>query len=187
MVRKVRPTVLIGSSAVQGAFSESLLAELADLVDRPLILPLSNPTSRAEATPEIIMRATKGSAFVATGSPFSGFEFQGEHIMTGQCNNAYAFPGIGLGVVAIKAQRISDQMLLAASRAISECVAENDYSKWLITPIPEMAVAVAKRVAYAVAEVAMEQGLALSPADDVKERVDRIYWEPGYYPIVFKD
>ena len=187
VVRKVKPTVLIGSSAVRGAFSEDLLSELASLVDRPLILPLSNPTSRAEATPEAIMRATQGTAFVATGSPFPGFEFQGEHVMTGQCNNAYAFPGIGLGVVAVNAQRISDQMLLAASRAISECVAENDYSRWLITPIPEMAVTVAKRVAYAVAEVAVEQGLAVAPAEGVHERVNQVYWEPGYYPIVSQD
>lgn len=186
VIRKVKPTVLIGSSAVKGAFTEEILKELAGLVDRPLILPLSNPISRAEATPQLIMEATDGSAFVATGSPFPSFNFGDELVITGQCNNAYAFPGIGLGVVAVNARRISDQMLLAASRAISQCVEENIYSKWLITPIPEMAVLVAKRVAYAVAEVAIEQGLAQATNESVVDRVDRVYWEPKYYPIIYQ-
>ena len=87
----------------------------------------------------------------------------------------------------MKAQRISDQMLLAASRAISDCVEENDYSDRLITPIPEMAVTVAKKVAYAVAEMAIQQGLAKQPSEGVCGRVDKVYWEPEYFTIVPQD
>ncbi len=186
VVRGMKPTILIGSSAVAGAFTPEILAEVVRLVCRPVILPLSNPTSRAEASPEQIYRATNGQAFVATGSPFASFEFNGHTVMTGQCNNAYAFPGIGLGVVAVKAQRITQRMLSAASEAISDCVVRNDYSEHLITPIPEMAVMVAKEVAYAVASVAIEDGLSdcAVTGDALRELIDSVYWEPDYYPII---
>tara|TARA_Y200000002_G_C22687475_1_gene666549 strand:- start:4571 stop:6259 length:1689 start_codon:yes stop_codon:yes gene_type:complete len=183
VVKVIKPTILIGCSAVAGSFTDEILRDLASLVDHPVILPLSNPTERAEATPEAIYTATLGRVFVATGSPFPAFSFGGKAQVIGQCNNAYAFPGIGLAVVAVKARRITDEMLYAASEAICDYVVNNKYSDQLITPIPEMSVEIAKSVAYAVAKKAVESDNAGLSGDPIK-LVDELYWEPKYYPVV---
>lgn len=119
VVRRIEPTVLIGVCGMPGIFTEEVVRAMHANCEMPLIMPLSNPTSRAEAVPEDVIRWTDGQALVATGSPFAPVEYEGRTIPIAQCNNAYIFPGIGLGVVAAGAKRVTDAMLMASSRALA--------------------------------------------------------------------
>ena len=120
VVANARPTVLIGTSGQPHAFHEAVVRAMADRVRRPVIFPLSNPTERAEATPQDLMEWTEGRAVIGTGSPFPPVERDGHTFRVDQTNNAYVYPGIGLGAIAAKARRISDGMFLAAARTIAE-------------------------------------------------------------------
>ena len=120
VVKRVHPTMLIGTAAQPRAFTEEIVREMARRVARPMIFPLSNPTSRAEALPGDLIAWTEGRALVATGSPFDDVEYGGRRIPIGQCNNAYIFPGVGLGVIAAQAQRVTDAMFIAAARTLSD-------------------------------------------------------------------
>ena len=119
VVRNTAPGVLVGTSAQPGAFTEQIIREMASRTERPVILPLSNPTSRSEAVPDDLMKWTEGRALVATGSPFPPVRVNGRDITIGQCNNAFIFPGVGLGIVATKARRVTNQMFVAAARALA--------------------------------------------------------------------
>jgi malate dehydrogenase (oxaloacetate-decarboxylating) len=121
VVRQVRPTVLIGVSGQLGAFTEETVRTMARQVERPIIFPLSNPTSRSEAVPADLVAWTEGRALIATGSPFPDVPYEGQKIPISQCNNAYVFPGLGLGVIASGAQRVTDEMFLAAAQVVSQC------------------------------------------------------------------
>ena len=118
VIRNVDATILIGLSTLGGAFTESIVREMARKVDRPIIFPLSNPTDRCEAVPEDLMRWTDGRAIVATGSPFAPVEFAGRKIPIAQCNNVYVFPAVGLGLIASRARRVTDRMMMAARARI---------------------------------------------------------------------
>ncbi len=120
-MRNARPTILIGASGQPGAFTEEVVRAMAEHVDRPIIFPLSNPTSRAEATPADLIAWTDGRALIATGSPFEDVSYGGRRFPIAQCNNSYVFPGLGLGVLAVGAQRVSDAMFMAAARALADC------------------------------------------------------------------
>jgi malate dehydrogenase (oxaloacetate-decarboxylating) len=120
VVRHVRPTVLIGTSAQAGAFIEGVVREMARHTERPVIFPLSNPTSKSEAVPADLYAWTEGRALVATGSPFPEVIYEGRAYRTGQCNNSFIFPGVGLGVVAACARRVSEAMFVAAARVLAE-------------------------------------------------------------------
>ena len=115
-----KPTTLIGVSGQQGAFTEEIVRAMAQTVKRPVIFPLSNPTSRCEATPEDLMRWTEGRAIIGTGSPFHAVEWEGRKIPVDQTNNSYIFPGVGLGILAVKARRVTDSMFMAAAQALAE-------------------------------------------------------------------
>ncbi len=164
------PTVLIGVSGAPGLFSEQIITEMHKHCQRPIIFPLSNPTSRVEALPEDILRWTNGEALVATGSPFDPVILNGKTYPIAQCNNSYIFPGIGLGVLASRAKRVTDEMLMASSRALAECspLAINGTGS-LLPPLEEIQ-QVSKKIAFAVAKKAMEQGKASTSSDERLKR-----------------
>lgn len=181
VMRNAKPTVLIGVSGAPGLFSKEVIQEMHKHCERPIVFPLSNPTSRVEATPNDIIRWTDGQALVATGSPFDPVTHNGQTYPIAQCNNSFIFPGIGLGVLAIKATRVSDEMLRESSRALSECspLAING-SGALLPPLEEIHT-VSKKIAFAVAKKAIEQGYALEITDEaLHQKIEQYFWKPVY-------
>lgn len=188
VVDVVQPTVLIGCSAVAGAFTESVVKSMASSVARPIILPLSNPTTRAEATPTDLFEWTAGKALVATGSPFDVVEYDGRTVRISQCNNAFIFPGLGLGVIASKAKRVTDGMLAAAAHALAECSPLENDPEGALLPMIKDSHAVSRRVALRVAQVAREEGVVFEQSDaDLEEIIEAIFWEPEYVPYQYVD
>ena len=178
---QARPTILIGVSGQPGLFTESVIQSMTENSDTPIIFPLSNPVSRAEATPENIIRWTDGKAIIATGSPFQPVSHNGESYRIAQCNNSYIFPGIGLGVLAVRANRVTDEMLLASSEILAEASPRASRTgKDLLLPLQQIT-EVSRSIAFAVAKVAQEQGHALKISDaQLHARIDQIFWTPHY-------
>ena len=181
VARHVAPTILIGTSGQPGMFTEIIVREIARQVERPIIFPLSNPTSNQEADPADLIAWTDGRAIVATGSPSGDARHRNRTIRIGQCNNAYAFPGIGLGAIAVRARRISDEMFLAAARALSErSPMRRDPDSPLFPPLDDIR-DVSRHVALAVAAEAQRNGLAdPTAAGDLEGLVDSMRWTPRY-------
>jgi malate dehydrogenase (oxaloacetate-decarboxylating) len=181
VVSNAKPTVLIGTSGQAQAFHEGVVREMAAHVQRPVIFPLSNPTERSEATPADIDAWTEGRAVIGTGSPFPPVERNGKMFRVDQTNNAYVYPGIGLGAIAVKAKRISDAMFLAAARAIAELSpAKRDPQANLLPPLVEIR-DVTYHVAQAVAKQALAEGLAAAMPDEaVAAAIKGVMWEPVY-------
>ncbi|HEX9098245.1 MAG TPA: NAD-dependent malic enzyme [Candidatus Dormibacteraeota bacterium] len=182
VVRRVKPTILIGVSTIARAFTEEIVREMALHVERPIILPLTNPTSLSEAVPADLMAWTDGRALVATGSPFPPVRHGGVLHTIGQANNALVFPGIGLGTIVARAERVSDGMLSAAASAVA---ASTDVSVEGASLLPEVERLreVSRAVATAVAARAAAEGLARGPVDHLEDRVREAMWEPVYCPI----
>jgi len=181
VVRSVHPTVLIGTAAQPGAFTEEIVREMAQHVARPIIFPLSNPTSKSEAVPATLIEWTEGRALIATGSPFPPVQYDGRVMHIGQCNNAFIFPGVGLGVIATRARRVTDAMFVAAARALSELSpARRDPTASLFPALEEVR-EVSRRVALAVGAEAQRAGLAeeTSP-EELERRVVATMWTPQY-------
>jgi malate dehydrogenase (oxaloacetate-decarboxylating) len=181
VISNAKPTVLIGTSGQAHAFHEAVVREMATHVQRPVIFPLSNPTERSEATPADIDAWTDGRAVIGTGSPFPPLERNGKLFRVDQTNNAYVYPGIGLGAIAVKAKRISDAMFLAAARTIAELSpAKRDPNANLLPPLVEIR-DVTFRVAHAVAKEAVAEGLAEAMNHDaIVAAINAIVWEPVY-------
>jgi malate dehydrogenase (oxaloacetate-decarboxylating) len=181
VIGKLNATILIGLSTVGGAFSEPIVREMARRVDRPIIFPLSNPTSRSEAKAEDLIRWTDGRALVATGSPFAPVSYGGRKIPVAQCNNIYIFPAMGLGVVASGARRITEPMMLAAARALAEnAPALTDQSASLLPPLTELR-RVAVEIAVAAGIQAQKDGVAPKISEDeLHQRVLKTQWAPAY-------
>jgi len=185
VTRHVRPTILIGTAARKGAFSEEVVREMARHVERPIIFPLSNPTEKSEATPADLLRWTDGRALVATGSPFADVEVDGHPVRIGQCNNMFVFPGVGLGVLASGAQRVTDGMFLAAARALSATAPSRSDPRAALYPHVVEVRDVSRKVALAVAAQAIREKIAQSlDAEALEQRVDALMWEPRYRPLV---
>ncbi|EIK96124.1 malate dehydrogenase [Pseudomonas sp. M47T1] len=181
VVKQAKPTILIGVSGQRGLFTEAVVREVYAHCKQPLIMPLSNPTSRVEATPAEVLEWTEGNALVATGSPFAPVDINGRSLPIAQCNNAYIFPGIGLGVVAAKATRITDAMLMAASNALAECSPVVTGSGDAVLPPLKDIQAVSKKIAVAVAKQAQADGVALeTPEDTLLQAIERNFWFPRY-------
>jgi malate dehydrogenase (oxaloacetate-decarboxylating) len=181
VVANAQPTVLIGSSGQPGAFSQAIVQSMAKHVRRPVIFPLSNPTDRAEATPQDLDDWTQGRAVIGTGSPFPPLMRNGKTFRVDQTNNAYVYPGIGLGAIAADARRISDGMFLAAARTIAEfSPAAQDPTANLLPPLVDIR-RLSFHVAIAVAKQAQAEGLADPLADAMlTAAVRHEMWEPLY-------
>ena len=182
----IHATILIGLSTVPGAFSEPIVREMARKVERPIIFPLSNPTSRSEANGEDLIHWTDGRALVASGSPFAPVTYVGRKIPIAQCNNIYIFPAMGLGLVASGARRVTEPMMLAAARALAaNSPALKDPSASLLPPLTQLR-EVAASIAIAVGVEAQKNGVAPKINDDeLRERVLKTQWTPAY-PSFFK-
>ncbi|MEV6115032.1 NAD-dependent malic enzyme [Streptomyces sp. NPDC052109] len=186
VVRQVRPTVLIGTSGQGGAFTEDIAREMARHIERPIILPMSNPTDLAEATPADLLDWTDGKALVATGSPFAPVEREGTTYEIGQANNALVFPGLGLGAIVARASRVTDRMLRAAADAVARRTDGGEdvdrLNAPLLPPIRDLR-ATSEAVAVAVARTAVAEGVARAGLDDVEAAVRAARWEPVYPPV----
>jgi malate dehydrogenase (oxaloacetate-decarboxylating) len=183
VVRRVKPTILIGVSTIAQAFTEAVVREMAAHTPRPIILPLTNPTSQSEAVPEDLVHWTEGRALIATGSPFPPVTYGDVVYNIGQANNALVFPGIGLGTIAARAERVSDSMLAAAAASVAALTDVSGEGASLLPDVERLR-EVSLAVATAVAAQAAEEGLARSPVDDLVRRVREAMWAPIYLPVV---
>ena len=183
VVKNAHPTVLIGVTAQPGLFGGEILAEVAKATERPVVFALSNPTSKCEATPEEVWRATGGRGLVATGSPFPAMDWEGRTLRPSQCNNMYIFPGVGLGALVAKASKVTDGMLMAASRAVSGMVTQEQEGMGLLLPEMEEIRKASAAVAVAVARAARDEGLGRQVDDQELERlVAQAQWDPRFLP-----
>jgi malate dehydrogenase (oxaloacetate-decarboxylating) len=187
VMNNARPTTLIGVSGQAGAFTESAVRAMASHCERPIIFPLSNPTSRTEAIPTDLVEWTDGRALIGTGSPFPPVPWKGEMLPINQTNNSYIFPGVGLAVLAVNARRVTDTMFMAAGKALAALSpARNDPKARLLPPVDQLR-AVSIDVALATAKQAQIDGVA--DACDESELLPRIMaqvWEPVYQPYRLK-
>jgi malate dehydrogenase (oxaloacetate-decarboxylating) len=183
VVANAAPTLLIGTSGQAHAFSEDVVRAMAARVPRPIIFPFSNPTERCEAAPADLLAWTEGRAVIGTGSPFPPVTRDGKLFRIDQTNNAYVYPGIGLGVIAVEARAISEGMFLAAARTVADLSpAKRDPHANLLPPLGELR-DVSQQVAIAVAKKAVSEGLtSLDRMEDVAGRIREKIWEPAYAP-----
>nr|WP_323970251.1 NAD-dependent malic enzyme [Psychrobacter sp. KCTC 72983] len=174
-------TVLFGVSGQKGLFTQEVIEALCANTEHPIVLPLSNPTTRVEATPQEVMNWSRGKAIIATGSPFPPTTFNGQTFEVSQCNNSYIFPGIGLGVLAVQATSISDNMLMAASQALADISMEYQKAPGAILPPIKVIREISEKIAYAVAVQAVEDKLALpDTAENLQRRIEANFWLPEY-------
>jgi len=187
VVRNAKPTVLIGVSGQTGAFTEQAVREMAKHTARPVIFPLSNPTSRSEATPQDLMDWTEGRALIGTGSPFDPVNVGGKKVHVAQTNNSYIFPGLALGIIASKARRVTDTMVQAAATELTHHLpTQTDKEGNLLPPISD-ARSLGRVIAIAVGKRAIQDGQAQVPDEDALIReVDANIWEPVYVPYDHK-
>ncbi len=185
VMRHAKPTVLVGVSGQPGLFTEEIVRTMAGGTQRPIIFPLSNPTSRIEATPSDLIAWTDGRALIATGSPFDPVEFGGRSYPIAQCNNSYIFPGMGLGILAAGARRVSDQMFMAAGEALAAgSPAAQDTQAPLLAPLSQVR-EMSRDIALAVACQAQREGLAeKTTTEELQKRIEATFWKPAYRPIV---
>jgi malate dehydrogenase (oxaloacetate-decarboxylating) len=183
VIANAHPTVLIGTSGQAHIFSEGAVRRMAEHVHRPVIFPLSNPTARSEAVPQDLFNWTQGRAVIGTGSPFPPIKRNGGVFRVDQTNNAYVYPGIGLGAIAVKARRISDTMFLAAARTIADfSPAKRDAQANLLPPLVELR-NISFQVAVAAARQAQSDGLAEPGSEaDLIAAVRAKIWQPIYAP-----
>jgi malate dehydrogenase (oxaloacetate-decarboxylating) len=185
VVFNLHPTMLIGTSTQTGAFTEEIVRDMAKHTKHPIVFPLSNPTSKAEATPENLLNWTDGRVLVATGTPFADVTFQGKRTRIGNCNNAFIFPGLALGAMIARARIISDGMISSAGIELSKwSQAEADPNAALM-PTLEDVQSISRDVAIAVAMTAMKEGLATSISmEELERRMDALSWKGDYYRYI---
>jgi malate dehydrogenase (oxaloacetate-decarboxylating) len=181
VVKQAKITVLFGVSGQKGLFTQEIIESLCANTEHPIVLPLSNPTSRVEATPQEVTNWSDGRAIIATGSPFANTTYNGQSFEVSQCNNSYIFPGIGLGVLVARATGISDNMLMAASQALADISMEYKKAPGAILPPINVIKEISEKIAYAVAMQAVEDKLALPvTAENLQRRLEANFWLPEY-------
>ena len=181
VVRNAKPGVLVGATGQTGAFTEEIIREMASHEEHPVIFPLSNPTSRAEATPEDLLKWTDGKAVIATGSPFDPVEYNGVTHVIAQCNNSYIFPAMGLGIRASRARRVTDSMFMAAAFALKEASPALKDPTASLLPSLTIIRDVGRSIARAVAQAAIDAEVADSlTAEEIDQRIEETMWKPEY-------
>ncbi len=181
IIKAVQPTVMIGTSTVYNAFTEAAIKEMAKYADRPIIFPISNPTEKIEAIPADLIKWTNGKALVATGIPSATVAYQGIDYQIGQANNALIYPGVGFGALAVNARIINDEMLAAAAHALGGLVDVKASGAPVLPPVSQLT-AFSKQVAIAVAQSAIDQGLAQTDLS-AEQAVAAMHWQPEYQPF----
>jgi malic enzyme len=183
VVEKFRPSILVGVAGQPGAFTEAVVRAMAENAQRPIIMPLSNPTDYAEARPEEILRWTEGRALVATGSPFADVVMDGRRHLIGQGNNVFIFPGLGLGTLLSEARQVSDGMIAAAARTLADVVRQESLGESRLYPRVAWLRQSTRAVATAVMRTAVAEGLS-PPLDEagIEARLAAAHWEPEYPP-----
>jgi malate dehydrogenase (oxaloacetate-decarboxylating) len=186
VIHNAKPTVLIGVSGQAGVFTEEIVRAMTQYAERPIIFPLSNPTSRSEATPQDLLNWSNGTAIVGTGSPFPPVSREGRSIPIDQTNNSYVFPGVALGLISAQARRVTDSMFMVAAKTLAKLSpTETDKKGRLLPPVTEIR-SVSIAIAMAVAEQAWKEGLALlPPGESLVQAVRANVWEPRYLPYRF--
>jgi malic enzyme len=185
VISLVKPTILVGATASPGTFRQTMIEEMARHVDRPLIMPLSNPNSKAECSPSEAINWTGGRALVATGSPFPDVTYDGARHVIGQANNVFIFPGVGLGAIVAEVQEVTGQMFAIAARTLADCLTEERLKLGALYPHQDDLRTVSKKIAVAVVRYASANHLGRHiPDDEVDETVAASMWYPDYVPIV---
>jgi len=186
-VENAKPTMLIGTSATPGIFDEPVLRAMGKANERPIIFPLSNPTSKTECTPEDALRLTDGRAIVATGSPFAPVSLGGKRYRIGQCNNSFVFPGVGLGLTISRARRVSNGMFLEAAKALAGHVSDQDLAEGAVYPELRTIRECSFSVACATIRRAVKEGHADPEIlESLEKTVDRAMWYPEYLPLRYE-
>ncbi len=185
MMSTMKPTMLVGTSGVPGTFTEPALREMAKHADRPVVFPLSNPTSMTEAHPADVVQWTEGRALIATGSPFDPVEYDGRMIHVSQGNNVYIFPGVGLGALAARATKVTDSMFTAAAADLAEQVSSEDLEAGKLYPRLADMRKITRSIAQAVTRQAFKEGLAEADTDTpIEDLIDELIWEPSYPTLI---
>jgi malate dehydrogenase (oxaloacetate-decarboxylating)(NADP+) len=180
-VEVVRPTVLVGVSGQHGAFTQDVVRRMAELNERPVIFALSNPTSKAECTASRAYEWSDGRAVFSSGSPFAPVQYQGRTLVPGQGNNAYIFPGVGLGVIAVEAAHVTEEMFMAAARKLADLVSQDQLATGNLYPLLRNIRYVSAEIAVTVAEVAYAQGLARVPRPrNLEAHIHSTMYSPVY-------
>lgn len=181
VVAAIKPTVLIGTSGEPGAFTEPIIRIMAEHCQQPMILPLSNPTSQSEATPDDLYKWTQGKALVATGSPFESVHTNGRSVRIGQANNVFIFPGVGIGALIADAHEVTDSMFTAAARTLADCVEQEDLDHGTLLPPIRQLRFVSRKIMIAVVRAACDAGVCETLTDEqIQQRVDAFIWSPKY-------
>ena len=180
VVANAHPTLLIGVCAQPGAFTQEVIVEMARHTPRPIIFPLSNPTSKAECTPEEVFQWTQGKGIVATGSPFPPVTYQGKTYAVSQCNNVYIFPGMGLGALAAQATRVTDGMFLEAARTLASVSPAIKDPTASLFPKIEQVRTVTRQIAVAVAKKACEEKVSKTSPSEIEKGIEAHVWDPHY-------
>jgi len=184
-LKEIKPHILIGATGAPGTFTKEVIETMSSLNERPVIFALSNPTSKAECTAEQAYQWSKGKAVFASGSPFDQVEYEGNSYRPGQGNNAYIFPGIGLGALACQAKSISDEMFLTSALALANEVSAEDLSAGALYPPLSSIRTVSHSIATQLAETAYQQGLATAPKSaNLAQHIEQMMYTPEYQDLV---
>ena len=184
VIARFRPTILVGATATPGTFTQAMIAEMAKHAERPIVMPLSNPTSKAECTPREAIAWSSGRALVATGSPFADVEHEGLRQVIGQANNVFVFPGVGLGAILSEIQQIDEAVFLVAARTLADCVSDERLKQGALFPDTSELRSVSRRIAAAIVRYASDAGLGRHVAEEeIDALVADSMWYPEYVPV----